>query len=206
MKVSELIGLDMVHTTAPHIKGKITDVLFPFSLQDAVFFLADITTSDAMAPVLFSPTVLALEDDTFKIGAHPDDVIARVDASTQRTEVALDPADVPSTFIGPFGNTFSPSLIAALFNARTGNPNPERPKEAEGVWFSELQGSGVRAHVAPVGVVKDINLDAHCMRCETIQIEMADGAERLLPPAAFHTTRGPDGAALLALVQPDEVA
>ncbi len=204
MKVSDLIGMKMVHTTAPEITGNITDVLFGFSLQEAAFFLADVTTRSGTAPVLFSPSVLVLERNILKISAHPDDVAAPVDASMHRTTVAVDPADLPSTFIGPFGNTFSPSMIAALFNARTAVEQTEPPMQHDGVWFSELQNHPVRAHVADIGHVGDMVLDDHFLRCEGIEITTTDGTTKTVSSAAINAARSSDNTLLLTIVQPED--
>ena len=203
MKVSDLIGLKMAHTTASGITGEITDVLFDLSLNEAVFLLADITTPQGTAPVLFSPTVLVLNDDVMEISAHPDDVMARVDASIHRTKVPIDPTDLPSTFIGPFGNTFSPSMIAALFNARTNADNSTPPVEKDGVWFSELNGHAIRAHVADVGHVTDLVLDDHFTACTGVEMATVDGAKTLNPPAGVLVQRSGDHALLVSIVQTD---
>lgn len=203
MKASTLIHLKMVHPTAPDITGEITDILFALSLKEAVFLLADVTTPRGTAHVLFSPTVLVLEEGIMKISAHPDDVIARVDAAIERTKVPIDPADLPSAFIGPFGNTFSPSMIAALFNARTNEEQATPPTREDGVWFSELEGHAVQAHVANVGHVSNLVLDDHFSQCKGIEITSSDGATTVIPPAGLVAQRSGDDALLLSIVQAD---
>lgn len=203
MKASALIGLKMVHTTAPDITGEVTDVLFELSLKEAVFLLADVTTPKRTAPVLFSPSVLVMEEGMMKINAHPGDVMARVDASVHSTKVPIDPADWPSTFIGPFGNTFSPRMIAALFNARTSANKPTPPMEEDGVWFSELDGHAIRAHVADVGHVSDLILDDHFTVCEGVEVATADGGTMVNPPAGLVAHRSGDNTLLLSIVQTD---
>lgn len=206
MKASGLIGMKMVHTTAPDISGEITDILFELSLGNAAFFLADVTTPIGTAPVLFSPTVLVLEDDVIKMSAHPDDVKARVDASIHSTSVAVDPSDLPHMFIGPFGNTFSPSLIAALFNARTATDRPEPPTAKDGVWFGELHNHAVRAHVADIAHVHDIILDEHLAVCEGVELKTHDGGMTVTPPVYIHATRSPDGTLLLSISETDIIS
>ena len=203
MRASGLIGLKMVHTTAPDISGEITDILLELSLKKVAFFLADVTTPSGTAPVLFSPSVLALEDDVIRVSAHPDDIAARVDASIHRSEVPVDPADLPNMFIGPFGNTFSPSMIAALFNARTRVDRPDPPTATDGVWFVELHNHAVRAHVADIGHVDDIILDDHLAVCEGVELKIPDGGKTVTPPSGIHAGRSPDGALLLSISETD---
>ena len=205
-KASSLIGHKMAHDNDPEITGTVTDILFELSLKKAAFFLADVTTPIGTAPVLLSPTVLALEGDVMEIHAHPDDVRARVDASIHRTKVAIDPSDLPSTFIGPFGNTFSPSMIAALFNARTNDERVTPPAEGDGVWFSELRGMAVRAHVADMGLLSDMILDAQLETCKSVELTTEEGQTKSLSPKNILAERSTDNAFLLSIVQTDKTA
>jgi len=204
MKASELITMTLRHATEDGTSGEVTDILFDNALARSEFVLADITTSLGTAPVLFGPSVLTPKDGILTITAHPDDISARVDASIHRTEVSVDPTDLPSTFIGPFGNTFSPSMIAALFNARTSDTEP-RPVEGseDGIWFTTLKGKPVRAHVSSVGHVHDVIVDESLTTCEAIEVAIGATEGRMVPPTSIQTGRAPDGALVLNITQGD---
>ena len=203
MKASQLIGHKMAHTTATDIAGEVTDILFDMSLREVAFYLADITTPAGIAPVLFSPSVLVLDDGVLKISAHPDDIAARHDVSLHRQKVALDVGDLPSTFVGPFGNTFSPAMIAAMFNARTDVGRPTPPMTGDGLWFTELKGRALRAHVGDVGHIKDVIFDDHFTLCEGIEIATFEGQSLVTPAANIRSERGPDDALLLSIIHSD---
>ncbi len=193
MKTTDLIGLPLRHATAEDITGKITDVLFDMSLQEVGFVLIDVTAPRGTAPVLFSPHVLAFDDGVITTSAHADDILARHDASMNRTDVPVDPADLPSTFVGPFGNTFSLSMIAALFNARFGTAKPTEGDQQVGIWISELLDHPVRAHVADIGYLSDILLDDGFARTQNILIKTFAGEFGESPPEALTVTRASDG-------------
>ncbi|MCK0097710.1 hypothetical protein MWU60_19210 [Yoonia sp. F2084L] len=193
MKTTDLIGLKLRHATQEDITGEITDVLFDMSLKRAGFILSDITTPRGTAPVLFSPQVLSLDEGIIVVTAHEDDILARHTTSMNRATVPVDPADLPSTFIGPFGNTFSLSMIAALFNARIDGAKPEVGEDKDGVWMTELVGHAVRAHVADIGHVADMLLDDQFTRTQNVLIKTFAGEFGESPPEAFTVTRVPDG-------------
>ncbi|WP_342069835.1 hypothetical protein [Yoonia algicola] len=200
MNASTLIGRKMTHATDTEIVGEVTDILFDRSLKAPAFVLASITTARGTAPVLFSPAVLALDDEAIRISAHPDDIAARVDATIDATNVAVAPGDLPSTFIGPFGNAFSPSMIAALFNARTASERPDPPTDGDGVWFSELLGTPVRAHVSDIGHVSDMIFDDHFTVCEGVEIKTYEQQATIALTKDLQVKRTPDGTLLLAFI------
>ncbi|EBA11160.1 hypothetical protein [Roseobacter sp. CCS2] len=204
MKATHLIGHDLHHTTDPDIAGKITDIVFDQSLKEAAYFLAEITAPAATATILLSPTVLNLVDDKIEISASAEDIAERIDASIRRTSVDVDPTALPSTLIGPFGNTMSPSLIAALFNARTGPEKVKAPIEGGGVWFTDLKGHAVRAHVADIGHVSDVALRPDLTTCDVIEVAAFDGDHMTLPPANIQSGQSADGGLLLSVRQDGE--
>ncbi len=201
MKASALIGRDLVHATDAAISGRVTDLLFDLSLQEVVFFLVEITAEAGTASLLFSPVVMELDDGVIKTNAHPDDIAHRVNAAVHRTSVAIDPTDLPSTLIGPFGNTISPSLIAALFNARTAEERPKPPGDSDGVWFTLLKGHAVRAHVGDVGHLADIHLDDHLTATQNVEIATAEGAATRVAPSNIHAKRSADDTLVLTISQ-----
>ncbi|PJI84467.1 hypothetical protein BC777_3527 [Yoonia maricola] len=201
MKTTDLIGLKLRHATAKDITGQITDVLFDMSLKEVGFVLIDVTTPRGTAPVLFSPHVLAFNDGCITATAHADDILARHDASMNRASVPVDPADLPSTFVGPFGNTFSLSMIAALFNARFGGAKPAVHEQQDGVWMSELRDHAVRAQVADIGHVADVLLDDQFTHVKTVLIKMFADAFGESPPEAFTVTRAADGQLTVTISQ-----
>ncbi|KQB96057.1 hypothetical protein AL073_12425 [Loktanella sp. 1ANDIMAR09] len=201
MKTKNLIGLKLHHATAKDITGKITDVLFDLSLREVVFMMADVTTPRGTAPVLFSPVVLKLDKEGIVTTALSDDILARHDASMNRTAVPVDPADLPSTFVGPFGNTLSLSMIAALFNARVDGGKPDIPGDHDGVWMTELLDHPVRAHVADIGHVADILLDEGLMRIQNVLIKTFAGEVGETPPEAVTVTKTADGQLVITVSQ-----
>ena len=204
MKTSQQIGKQMKHATNPEVIGTVTDVLFDMALGNVAYMLGEMTTPNGSAPVLFDPAVLAIEDDVVIIHEHPDDVNARVDAVIHKTDVSVDPSDLPTMFIGPFGNTFSPSMIAALFNARSASPRPPAPMDAGGVWMSELQNQAIRAHVSDVGRVNDVMLDDQFTVVTGIAITAADGDDKIIAPDLIAAERAADSNLLLTVVHGDE--
>ncbi|SIT90281.1 hypothetical protein SAMN05421665_3051 [Yoonia rosea] len=201
MKTTNLIGLKLHHATAKDITGKITDVLFDLSLKEAVFMMADVTTPRGTAPVLFSPVVLKLDKEGIVTTALSDDILARHDNSMNRTAVPVDPADLPSTFVGPFGNTLSLSMIAALFNARVNGGKPDIPGDHDGVWMTELLDHPVRAHVADIGHVADILLDEGLTRTQNVVIKTFAGEVGETPPQAVTITKTADGQLVITISQ-----
>lgn len=193
MKTTDLIGLSLRHATAEDITGKITDVLFDMSLQEVGFVLIDVTTPRGTAPVLFSPHVLALDDGAITTTAQAEDILARHDASMNRTDVPVDPSELPSTFVGPFGNTFSLSMIAALFNARFGAAKPAVGDQQDGIWMTELLEHPIRAHVADIGHLADLLLDDGFTRTQNVLIKTFANEFGESPPEALTVTRAPDG-------------
>ncbi len=127
MKAASSIGNDLVHTTDRSVTGTITDIVFDTSLGKSEFYLADVATEVGTAPLLFSSSVLIPDGDAVKTSARPEDIAGRVKSTTARLPVPVDPGDLPSSLIGPFGNTIAPSMLAALFNARNGSDRPELP-------------------------------------------------------------------------------
>jgi len=206
MKTSTLIGRQMVHTTDHGITGEVTDVLLDISLQEVVFLLVDVVMALGRAPVLFSPTVLVLDGEVLKTSAHPDDIGVRHDASFHRMKVPVNPSDLPNTFVGPFGNTFSPSMIMALFNARTGAETSKPQMQEHGVWFTELRGRAVRAHVGDVGHIRDVILDAGLKTCEAVEIVTPSDQSQMCTPQSLHVRRLPDDTLVLSISQPDSLS
>ena len=201
MKASSLIGREFAHTTDNKISGTVTDLIFDLSLGEVAFFLVEVTAEAGTAPILFSPVVMALEDGVVKTNVHPDDIAQRVNAAVHRTAVAIDPTDLPSTLIGPFGNTISPSLIAALFNARTAQERPKLPAGSDGVWFTQLKGHAVRAHVADVGHLTDIELDEHLTASEGVEITTPDEVSTIVSPTSIQAKRTADDTLVLTVAQ-----
>jgi len=193
MKTTDLIGLSLRHATAEDITGKITDVLFDMSLQEVGFVLIDVTTPRGTAPVLFSPHVPALDDGAITTTAQADDILARHEASMNRTDVPVDPSELPSTFVGPFGNTFSLSMIAALFNARFGAAKPAVGDQQGGIWMTELLDHPIRAHVADIGHLADLLLDDGFTRTQNVLIKTFANEFGESPPEALTVTRAPNG-------------
>ncbi len=206
MKTSQLIGRTMVHKTDPAVTGEVTDVLLDIGLEEVVFLLVDVVMAEERAPVLFSPTVLVLDDDVLKTSAHPDDIAARHDASFHRMKVAVNPSELPNTFIGPFGNTFSPSMIMALFNARTGAELPKPQPQENGVWFKELQGRAVRAHVGDVGHIQDVILGPDLKTCDAVEIVTPSDQSRMCAPQSLHIKRLENHELLLSISQHDDLS
>lgn len=205
MKTTDLIGLKLRHAVSEDITGEITDVLFDMSLKEVGFILIDITIPRGTAPVLFSPRVLSFDEGIVTTTAHADDILARHTASMNRASVLVDPADLPSTFVGPFGNTFSLSMIAALFNARVGNSKPKAGADKDGVWMTELLGHAVRAHVADIGHVADMLLDDQFTQTQKVLIKTFADEFGESPPEALTVTRAPDGQLIVTISQ-DAVA
>jgi hypothetical protein len=201
MKTTNLIGLKLHHATAKDITGKITDVLFDSSLKEAGFIMADVTTPRGTAPVLFSPVVMSLDDEGIITTALPDDILARHEASMNRATLAVDPSDLPSTLVGPFGNTFSLSMIAALFNARVDGDKPDIPGDHDGVWMTELLDHPVRAHVADIGHVADMLLDEGLTHTQNVLIKTFAGAFGETPPEAVTVTKTADGQLVITISQ-----
>ena len=201
MKASSLIGREFAHTTDHKISGKVTDLLFDLSLNEVAFFLVEVTAEAGTAPLLFSPVVIVLEDGVVKTNAHPDDIGQRVNAAVHRTAVAIDPTNLPSTLIGPFGNTISPSLIAALFNARTAQERPKPPGDSDGVWFAQLKGHAVHAHVAEIGHLTDIELDGHFVVSQGVEITTPHGASTIIAPTSIQAGRTADDILVLTVAQ-----
>lgn len=201
MKASSLIGREFAHKTDHTISGTVTDLIFDLSLGEVAFFLVEVTSEEGTAPILFSPVIMALEDGVVKTNAHPDDIAQRVNAAVHRTAVAIDPTDLPSTLIGPFGNTISPSLIAALFNARTAQERPMPPADSDGVWFTQLKGHAVRAHAADVGHLTDIELDDHLVVSEGVEITTPHGASTIILPTSIQAERTANDTFVLTVAQ-----
>jgi hypothetical protein len=201
MKTTDLIGLKLRHATAEDITGEITDVLFDMSLKEAGFVMADVITPRGTAPVLFSPVVLSLDAEGMTVTAYPDDILARHNASMDRASVPVDPTDLPSTFVGPFGNTFSLSMIAALFNARVDGTKPEIATEHDGIWMTDLLDHPVRAHVADVGHVADMLLDDQFTHTQNVLIKTVAGEFGETPPEAITVTRSSDGQLVVTISQ-----
>jgi len=201
MNTTDIIGLKLRHATNADITGEIADVLFDMSLKEVGSILADVTTPRGTAPVLISPQVLSLDGGIITATSHADDILARHTASLSRTSVPIDPADLPSTFIGPFGNTFSPSMIAALFNARVDGAKHEVGRDKDGVWTSELLDHAVRAHVADIGHIADISLDDRFTHTNKVVIKTLAGELFESPPEALTVTREPAGQLVITISQ-----
>lgn len=201
MKTTDIIGRELHHATAKDITGKITDVFFDISLKEASFILADVTTPRGTAPVLFSPVVLALDAEGIVTTALADDILARHDASMNRTAVPVDPTELPSTVVGPFGNTLSLSMIAALFNARVDGGKPDIPGDLDGVWITALLDHPVRAHVADIGHVADILLDEGLTHTQNVLIKTVAGEFGETPPEAVTVTKTADGQLVVTICQ-----
>ena len=203
MRVTELMGLKLVHNATSDITGEILDIVFRASLEEAEFFLVDVKTSAGTAPILIGPTVLTMVNGQLTLSAHEDDVRSRVAASIERADVPVDPSHLPNTVIGPFGNTFSPTMMAALFNRRRGIDRTALAVEESGVWFSELQDHAVCAHLANIARVKDVVLDDGLLRCDQIELATTDGSPKITTPAEIHVTRAPDDALVLSIGLPE---
>ena len=178
MKASQLIGQKIAHATDPTISGEVTDILFNLDLSQAVYLMADVTTPDGTAPLMISPVVLGPQDeDRLVTTGHPEDIAQRMQAARHRSTLAVDPSDLPSTLIGPFGNTISPALMAALFNARSGKGGIAGAEvKGNGVWWSTLQNHAVRAHVADVGRISEIHLDEGMSHVTGVVLTTAEGS------------------------------
>ncbi|SFS05004.1 hypothetical protein [Yoonia litorea] len=201
VNASDLIGQHVEHASETAITGTVRDILFSENLRDVLFFLVETKSEDATAPLLFSPSMLdRRENDGMVTAAHPDDLRQQVAATAPRAALPLDVSDLPSTLIGPFGNTISPMMMAALFNSRSKADRPPLPGgEAMGLWLTELKDTPLRAHVGEVGKIVDVILSDAMDIVEQLSIERAGEDPVVLPHGAVRSWRSADDQLLLGL-------
>ncbi len=194
VSVTSLIDRPIAHAQTDDITGHITDVVLAADLSHLAFLLVAVETQAGRAPLLFSPTMVFEDDGVLKTSAHPDDILARVEASLARTDVAVNPADLPSVLIGPFGNAVSPSLLAALFNNRSNTDRPELPdSRGKAIWFLHLRGTPVWAHLAHIGAIHDFELDEDLAAVGEIILRNDAGKEIRLPPSQLESHLSAEG-------------
>lgn len=182
MKATSIIGSTFKHATDPSIQGSVVDVLVDLPNSRCDFVLISVESDKGGAELLFSPAVLFADAEGVTTTAHPDDIAERVATAMARAHVEVNPADLPLSVIGPFGNTISPAMIAALFNSRWAEETRPEVSESGGFWFSTLIDHPVMAHVTEVGRVSDLDLDDHLTVVTAVMLSTPHDGVKLIKP------------------------
>jgi len=202
MLASQLIDTRFHHVSDADISGRITDILIDDTLDDVLFLFAEVTTTEGTAPLFISPSVMNWHAGELQISAEADNVAERVRNVISKNDVQIDYTDLPSTLIGPFGNTISPAMIAAIFNRNRGFDTPRPPDEArDGLLFSELKGVGISAHVGVFGHVTDMVLLDSLKQISGLCLTTSDEEITTFLPEQVNVDRSADGQLLLSAHQ-----
>jgi hypothetical protein len=78
-----------------------------------------------------------------------------------------------------------------LFNARFAQERPKPQGDSDGIWFTQLRGHAVRAHVADVGHLTDTELDGHFVVSQSMEITTPDGVSTIIAPPLFKPSGRP---------------
>jgi hypothetical protein len=90
----------------------------------------------------------------------------------------------------------------ALFNARIA----QEQGDTDGVWFTQLRGHAVRAHVADFGHLTVMELDGHFVVSQSMEITTPDGVSSIIAPTITQAERTADDTLVLTVAQDQAVA
>ena len=135
---------------------------------------------------LLSSGLLSWDD-----GWHADATREEIEAAELDHERGFDLADLPPLITGPFGNTFSPLLIAAGLQAEAEEEAPPRPPAADGPAldpedltrrlerWSALRGTPVFARDGEIGPLIDLIYDDRMWDPVALVVTAVTGREEI---------------------------
>ena len=176
MKLSTMLTSTVSHAGDGTPAGTLTDIVIDPETRRPTHYVVDVATDGAVAPVFFDPETIELSAGFVATTASPEAVASKRDEALEKGEGAAPLEDMPPLATGPFGNTISPLMMAALSTGRgqTGSNPPKPPREGT-YFFTRLVGLPVFDVGADLGTLQDVVLHPHTQDCIAMHTVTADG-------------------------------
>lgn len=170
MLLSKMIGAKVSCKSDPELNGSCVDFFIDTANGEIIYLLAHMIEDGRHQPALLLAKRVELTDRGiifYDLGDVSKQIPVDMDAGP------VDLSHLPPTVVGPFGYTFAPALIGAVFNDTvSGYAEIERPSIApddqQWHWYSHLTGLPVFDGATDLGVLSDIETRGQQIRCENL--------------------------------------